>query len=150
MRSLLLLAPVVYCALFVGAKAEESVGIEQFILGSWQETELKTSISIYWYEYRADGTVALDHRRGLFSGTWKKTLGMEGQVDVVIGDHRFKVFRAGENLILKDGSGERSYERRRSVHPKEPNQPPQRNAGSRPSSGDSPASETPFSLGPPG
>lgn len=33
---------------------------------------------------------------------------------------------------------------------KRPIQPPQRNAGSRPSSGDSPASETPFSLGPPG
>jgi hypothetical protein len=33
---------------------------------------------------------------------------------------------------------------------KEPNQPPQRNAGSRPSSGGSPASETPSSLGPRG
>jgi hypothetical protein len=32
----------------------------------------------------------------------------------------------------------------------EPNQSLQRNAGSRPSSGDSPASETSFSLGPPG
>jgi hypothetical protein len=32
----------------------------------------------------------------------------------------------------------------------EPNQPPQRNAGSRPSSDDSPASETPSSLGPRG
>lgn len=32
----------------------------------------------------------------------------------------------------------------------EANQPPQRNAGSRPSSGDSPASETPSSLGPRG
>lgn len=31
-----------------------------------------------------------------------------------------------------------------------PNQPPQRNAGNRPSSGDSPASETPSSLGPRG
>jgi hypothetical protein len=39
-------------------------------------------------------------------------------------------------------------------HPKHservPNQPPQRNAGSRPSSGESPASETPSSLGPRG
>jgi len=34
--------------------------------------------------------------------------------------------------------------------PKEPNQPPQRNAGSRPSSGDLPVSETPSSLGPRG
>ncbi len=33
---------------------------------------------------------------------------------------------------------------------KEPIQPPQRNAGSRPSSGDSSASETPSSLGPRG
>ena len=33
---------------------------------------------------------------------------------------------------------------------KEPNQSPQRNAGSRPSSDDSPASETPPSLGPRG
>jgi hypothetical protein len=32
----------------------------------------------------------------------------------------------------------------------QPNQPPQRNAGSRPSSGDSPASETPSSPGPRG
>ncbi len=33
---------------------------------------------------------------------------------------------------------------------KRPNQSPQRNAGSRPSSGDSPATETPSSLGPRG
>jgi hypothetical protein len=33
---------------------------------------------------------------------------------------------------------------------KKPNQPPQRNAGSRPSSGDSSVSETPSSLGPRG
>jgi hypothetical protein len=34
--------------------------------------------------------------------------------------------------------------------PEQPIQPPQRNAGSRPSSGDSPAFETPSSLGPRG
>ena len=36
------------------------------------------------------------------------------------------------------------------LHQKEPNQSPQRNAGSRPSSGDSSATEIPFSLGPRG
>ncbi|WP_044891765.1 hypothetical protein [Opitutus terrae] len=40
--------------------------------------------------------------------------------------------------------------RRLAKAPGTANQPPQRNAGSRPSSGDSPASETPSSLGPRG
>jgi hypothetical protein len=44
-----------------------------------------------------------------------------------------------------------SFERRQEIDlEKEPNRPPQRNAGSRPSSGDSPASETLSSLGPRG
>lgn len=55
----------------------------------------------------------------------------------------------GESISVQ-ARGDARYLQRYSGTKKEPNQPPQRNAGSRPSSDDSSASETPSSLGPRG
>jgi hypothetical protein len=59
----------------------------------------------------------------------------------------------GASFTLREGGkifGHGEIKRRWTEQEKQPNQPPQRNAGSRPSSGDSSAFETSSSLGPRG
>jgi hypothetical protein len=73
---------------------------------------------------------------------------------IFVGEHREivrKMLPELKDQMKKKGLKPREWAAQfLSVTEDEPNQPPQRNAGSRPSSGDSPASETPSSLGPRG
>jgi len=82
---------------------------------------------------------------------WKEVTGIFIALTVVYAFRMWAAARAADREKgfaperLVRGKGESGSSRK-----EEPNQPPQRNAGSRPSSGDSSASETPSSLGPRG
>ena len=101
------------CGVCFGAEPGEAMDIEKFILGSWRQSEEveKGTISISWIEFRAGGSVYLDHRRGLAEGTWKNVEGSDEQVVVIFANWKVIVFRRGGDLIFRDSNGEKIYVR---------------------------------------